>query len=427
MPSYCTVSLPCMMNRRSASWLAAMGQWFGGVCKRLLHRPQDAEDAFQATFLVLVRKSSNLLRPEQVGPWLHVVATRTASRLRAEVARRYEREQTIVEFPVAESTADRDWRDLRPVLDEEVDRLPAKYRAAVVLCHLQGLTNEEAARRLGCPKGTVLSRLSRGREILRRRLTQRGLGLSVTALAVAVTSERCSAAVPAALCQSTIRLSLAFALGIASGAVPIHATVLAEGVLKSMYLTQLKLTVAVAMVLAAAGMGSLAFALGRAQPPATTQEATNEKQEPAHEPGAERQPIAPEKDSTSSAIAKRKPLKIDASDDELRKLQIGRYNEALGEVSSSIEMVLGGSKQPEQLLNAARRMIDSGMEVFDKPQDRIDLLNDYFLFAKDFEKIFKAQFEAGRVATSDMHLATYYRMDAEIQLLKARRAAEKPK
>jgi RNA polymerase sigma factor (sigma-70 family) len=250
-----------------AALIGRHGPMVWGVCKRLLRRPQDAEDAFQATFLVLVRKSHSLLRPDLVGPWLHAVAVRTASRLRAEVLRRDQRERPVVEEPVMEATPDLVWRDLRPVLDEEVGRLPAKYRAAFILCHLEGLTNEAAARRLGCPKGTVLSRLARGRQLLQRRLARRGLGLTAGALAAALAVEDCSAAVPVALGESTVRLGLAFAVGAAPGSVSVHAATLAEGVLKSMFLTQMKLTVAVLLALGVtvAGMGLLAFGQGRGQ------------------------------------------------------------------------------------------------------------------------------------------------------------------
>src|SRR5205823_11133263 len=137
-----------------------------------------------------------------------------------------------------ESTPQAVWRDLRPVLDEEVGRLPDRYRAAFILCHLEGLTNEAAARRLGCPKGTVLSRLARGRELLRRRLVRRGLGLSAVGLAAALTVRECSAAVPAALAESTVRAGLAFAAGVASAALSVHVAALAKGVIKSMFLTK---------------------------------------------------------------------------------------------------------------------------------------------------------------------------------------------
>src|SRR5262249_51745104 len=145
-----------------------------GACRRMLARDADAEDAFQATFLVLLRKARSLSDGRPLAPWLHTVATRTAAKARATTMRRAAREGAAVEA-AAPAGDDPALREARAVVDEEVGRLPAKYREAVVLCYLQGWTNEEAARRLGCPKGTVLSRLARARDRLRRRLERRGL------------------------------------------------------------------------------------------------------------------------------------------------------------------------------------------------------------------------------------------------------------
>ncbi|MCI0703569.1 MAG: sigma-70 family RNA polymerase sigma factor [Planctomycetia bacterium] len=147
-----------------------------GVCRRALGNTADAEDAFQATFLIFVRKAHTLDRPAEVAAWLHAVALRVARKARAARTRRYEREVAIVD--IADPTTpepSEDARDLRQSLDEELDRLPEKYRLPIVLCELEGRTLEETAQLLGWPKGTVAGRLSRGRELLRRRLSRRGL------------------------------------------------------------------------------------------------------------------------------------------------------------------------------------------------------------------------------------------------------------
>src|SRR5215469_7474147 len=150
-----------------------------GAVTRVLGRGPDAEDAFQATFLVLVRKAGALRGPDALGPWLYGVAARVALKARAAAARRQGREQALSGEPAAaEQPGGAVWRDLRPVLDEELNRLPAKYRAAVVLCYLEGLTDEEAARRLACARGTIHSRLARARQRLQQRLSRRGVGLS---------------------------------------------------------------------------------------------------------------------------------------------------------------------------------------------------------------------------------------------------------
>ena len=141
------------------------------VCRRVLHHEQDAEDAFQATFLVLARRGGSLANPELLGSWLYGVAHRIAMKIRARVARRRAQERYGASLNHAEEPlVDLAWRELRSALDEELNRLPDKYRLPLVLCYLQGLTNEEAARRLGWPVGSISYRLARGRAMLRGRM-----------------------------------------------------------------------------------------------------------------------------------------------------------------------------------------------------------------------------------------------------------------
>src|SRR5262245_50032712 len=224
-----------------------------GACRRALARQADAEDAFQATFLVLARKARSLADGRPLAPWLHTVATRTAAKARALALRRAAREVGPVE--VAVSDADEvSLREARAVVDEEVGRLPAKYREPVVLCYLQGQTNEEAARRLGCPKGTVLSRLARARDRLRRRLERRGLG-------------PCALGLGEMLAPGEVPVSALAGAGRAGASG--GALALAEGVLSSMFLHQLKWVGVACLVLAlaAAGAGWLARAAGPAPKP----------------------------------------------------------------------------------------------------------------------------------------------------------------
>jgi RNA polymerase sigma factor (sigma-70 family) len=212
-----------------------------GVCQRILHHSQDAEDAFQATFLVLVRKTGSLARPELLANWLYGVACRTALNARAEAARRRACERPVADRPV-EGTAEVDWHDLRPVLDEEVNRLPTLYRVPFVLCYLEGMTNDEAGRRLGCPKGTILSRLARARERLRVRLARRGLTLAAGLFAAVLTEKINAAALSAALADSTTRAAMQFAAGKAAtaGAVSAKVAALTTEVLRTMFLARLK-------------------------------------------------------------------------------------------------------------------------------------------------------------------------------------------
>jgi RNA polymerase sigma factor (sigma-70 family) len=249
-----------------------------GVCRRILRDPHDADDAFQATFLVLVWRAHSLGRDVLLGPWLYGVAYRTALHARGERARRRARELQAEVTAMAEPAADTVWRDLRPVLDEEVQRLPEKYRIPFVLCYLEGKTYEEAAALLGCPKGTVATRLARARQRLQTRLLGRGLALSGAALAVAV-AEGASAAVPAALMGTTVEAAVLTAAG--KAATPRAAT-LAEGVLKAMTLRKLSLAVGLACVVGflAADTGVLTYRAVAAERPAPE----NAPQPPPGEP-----------------------------------------------------------------------------------------------------------------------------------------------
>lgn len=152
------------------------------VCRAVLQDAHEADDAFQATFLVLVRKAPSIQNPESLGGWLRGVAYRTATRARCRAARRRVIERTCAELPRNECIPDELTPDLRELVREELDRLPDTYRLPVTLCYLQGLTHQETAQRLGWPVGTVKVRLVRARRLLRERLDRRGVGLSVSFL-----------------------------------------------------------------------------------------------------------------------------------------------------------------------------------------------------------------------------------------------------
>jgi RNA polymerase sigma factor (sigma-70 family) len=223
-----------------------------GVCRRVLGCAHDAEDAFQATLLVLARKAASVVPRELVGSWLHGVARRTALRARAGNRRRREHEKQVRAMARPGSEPDAARQELLALLDQEVGRLPALYRAAVVLCDLEGRGRKEAARQLGVPEGTLSSRLATARRLLAARLARRGLALSGAALATVLATE--AAAVPPALVTSTVKAATAFAAGQAAGLISARVAALAGGVLKAMSMT--KLTIATVVLLAAAVLGT---------------------------------------------------------------------------------------------------------------------------------------------------------------------------
>ena len=175
-----------------------------GVCRRVLRDPNDAEEAFQVTFLVLVRKAGGLRQPDRLANWLYGVANRVARKARVSAARRGRHEQAAA-GPDGYFPADGSDADVWAVLDEEMVALPDKYRAPLVLCYLEGLTNEAAAERLGWPPGSMSYRLARGRELLRQRLVRRGVWLALWPVFWQTMSESASAGtVPGPLVAATV-------------------------------------------------------------------------------------------------------------------------------------------------------------------------------------------------------------------------------
>ena len=184
--------------------LARHGPLVLGVCRRYLTDQADVEDAFQATFLVLLRKARSLRKRELVANWLYGVACRTALRAKTDAARRRFRERQIMPKSAYALDDGPVQRDLRALLDQEIGRLPAKLRLPILLCYLEGLTLAEAARQLGWPAGTVSGRLARARELLRARLTRRGAAVSAAGVSGAL-AESSQATVPTTLTAATLK------------------------------------------------------------------------------------------------------------------------------------------------------------------------------------------------------------------------------
>jgi RNA polymerase sigma factor (sigma-70 family) len=266
------------VDRRDEAALAALvnrhAPMVWGVCRRQLSH-HDAEDAFQATFIVLVRKAASIAQREVVGNWLYGVAHQMALQARRSAARRRAREVQVTEMPDAEAPQEQP-ADLQPFLDEELSRLPDHYRTVIVLSDLEGRTRKEVAAQFGCPEGTVASRLARARSMLAKRLTQRGVALSGGALAVVLSQSTGSAGVPAAVVSSTIKAASLCAAGKAM--MPVKVAALAEGVLKAMLMSKLKAIVAVVLVLGFLAIGAIGVSVASAQ----------QKGEPVAQPKAQK-------------------------------------------------------------------------------------------------------------------------------------------
>jgi RNA polymerase sigma factor (sigma-70 family) len=231
------------------------------VCRRIQGNEQDAEDVFQATFLLLACKGHAIRKRDSVAAWLHGVAHRLALEAMDQSYRRRARERRATEMHKTSESTDQPWHDLQGTLDEALRQVPEKYRTPLVLCYLEGRTQEEAARQLGCPLGTVRSRLSRGRDRLRTVLKRQGVGLSATALAGALAQSNASATVPPLLLRATARAACQYVAGKAATAVvSARAAALLERGVKAML--AIKLKVVTVAVLAAGAFGLGAGAIG---------------------------------------------------------------------------------------------------------------------------------------------------------------------
>jgi RNA polymerase sigma factor (sigma-70 family) len=274
-----------------AALVARHGPLVLRVCRRVLHHEQDAEDAFQATFLVLARHTGSIRKRAALAQWLHGVAYRTAMEAKRRAARRRKHEArlragrgdcpSLLKGTV--SLSGPTWDDVQAVLDEEIQRLPQAFRAAFVLCVLEGKSGPEAAALLGVKEGTVSSRLTRARQRLRARLARRGIQLAALLAALSLADNAGQGALPATLAGAALRCGLSVAAGgTAVGRIPSHVAALAAGVTRAMFLTKAKIATAILLtvsLLAAAGTLTRQALRAQEAPPAAQATGTPAKAE----------------------------------------------------------------------------------------------------------------------------------------------------
>jgi RNA polymerase sigma factor (sigma-70 family) len=238
-----------------------------GVCRRVLQHTQDAEDVFQATFLILARKAESVLKREAIGSWLYRVAYRAAQEARTMRSRRRAREQHVDPLPHP-GIAAAEVQDWRPVLDQELSRLPEKYHAPIVLCDLEARPRREVAQQLGIPEGTLSSRLANGRKLLAARLARRGVTVGAGGLAMALSVNVLTAQVPASLVGGTAKAAVLVAAGELAAVSP-SILVLMKGALKAMFIAKLKAVVGLLIGAAVTcAVGGVAYqSVGAQNPP----------------------------------------------------------------------------------------------------------------------------------------------------------------
>jgi RNA polymerase sigma factor (sigma-70 family) len=241
-----------------ATLLQRHGPLVFGYCRQVLRDLHAAEDAFQATFLVLARKAASIRKHESLAPWLHRVALNISHAAKTSAAQRHTHERQAALMSQPHSASEVTLRDWQPLLHEEVNQLPEKYRVPVILCYFEGKTHEEAARRLAWPVGTVKGRLARARDLLRTRLARRGVTLSGAGLAAALAQGAALAHVPAALLGSTLKAAVSFtSKGVITAAASVQVLTLAKEALQTMTAPKLAHVVVLMVMVGVVGLGGV--------------------------------------------------------------------------------------------------------------------------------------------------------------------------
>jgi HlyD family secretion protein len=351
------------------------------VCLAVLRDEHDAEDAFQATFLVLVRKARSLWVQDSLGPWLHEVACRTASCLRSTVTRRRKHEQRRA---TNHSTATFEGgfahdpgRDA--VVHEVVNSLPEKYRAPIVLCDFEGRTHQEAARFLGWPIGTVKSRQSQGRRLIRDRLLRRGLGPAVAVAVVDSLRQTALAATPKELSRTTVTAAmLETAHGVIGLRASAHVLTLTQGVLRAMLWSKLRFVAMTVIAVGLASVGVTAFVCGSQEPPdtqhpplanpPTTRRAQAARQNTSSAPNGQPEPGTPQARLLAQRLATRKAkatYELAKATRELAEIAVEQYEAVdyprdLVIVEGEVKLAESDLTRSEDRADWARRMFTKG-------------------------------------------------------------------
>jgi RNA polymerase sigma factor (sigma-70 family) len=393
-----------------------------GVCRRVLSDQQDVEDAFQATFLVLVRKAGSVKKREQLGPWLYGVARRSAMQVRDAASKRF-RERPLVEQPATDTGREQEMNEVGAVLDEEVQRLPAKYRVPVILCYLQGLTFNQAALQLGWPAGTVSGRLARARSLLRNRLTRRGLAISLVGIdALLAGSDGSAATVPTQLLALTLAGASLARTGKLAAAGPLSANVvsLVEGVMRTMLMTKWQKigVIFLTCFMLSGGAGFITYQKLSAQAPAAPAARQDSNVQAAQDKAEfDLDAIGAPRLKTAQV---EELLKIVPENDRMKNLLRDRYEAAAMSLEARGKEFLAGRGTLEILFLQSARCLSAELEICRRKPDRILAMERHFQLLRGIEQVNKARYDAGRIPVQDWKESEYFRIDAEIALERAK-------
>jgi RNA polymerase sigma factor (sigma-70 family) len=405
------------------------GPMVWGVCRRLVRDTHAAEDAFQVTFLVLARKASKLQNREKLASWLYGVAYRASLETRKKLARWQSREKQLVADPPGDGAQQPD-EDLKAVLDEEVLRLPAKYRLPVLLCYLQGRTLADAALDLRWPLGTVAGRLSRAKALLRRRLTRRGIAVSIGSLELGLANE-VSAGVPASILEATV------VTVIRPETMSASVAGLTGKVLRIMFTSKFKFALAIGFGIAMTGTGAGVVAYGwlpGKKLESKTTAVRNETTEPTPPVNNPRRGIQLVSQPTAPDVAM--PTFEDQQIENwlarsteaapIKKLLRKRYDHAFTEATYRWKEFLAGRGTLEFLYGALNRLLQAEQGIITSPSEQLTLLKQHEKRAKEILAINEERFQMGRITIQDVASSRYYHIEAEIMLERAKQPKKSP-
>jgi RNA polymerase sigma factor (sigma-70 family) len=385
-----------------------------GICRRMLANAADVEDAFQATFLVLLRRAGSLGPGDAIAAWLHGVAVRVAQQARNAAARRSRRERLgmTVEATAVESSSEDS--ELRQILDQEISRLPLKYRAPIVLCYLEGQTHEEAARRLRWPLGTVKGRLARARSLLESRLTRRGVacGTGLSALAACSGTE---AAVPISLLAATCNAAARISSGtLIANVVSTSIAQLIQGVLSTMILQKLKL-IAVAFVVSSlllTGVGVVARQPGTRPRELHGLDARKIQRDP-------KGPTPLIAATVTEVAEKTVPPRPRDEQDLYRELIQGAGRAFLASEADFLK----GSSSLDRAYHASRLLMESERDAASAPAEKLKAVEHHF---ERMQKLARGFAEEGNAADANGAEARAYLAEAELLLAQAKTQKQAP-
>ncbi len=387
------------------------------VALRTLQNEHDAEDVFQATFLVLSQKAHALRRQESLGSWLYGIAYRLALKARAKAGRRRVREQRVAATPVTTPLAQMTVEEAQTILDEELSRLPEKLREPVVLCCLEGLTRDEAAHQIGCQASVLKSRLEQARERLRHRLVARGLTLSSGLGAMLLSEGAAGAALPPALIGATTKAAIAVAAGRAANLVVTAKVVaLTEGMLRTMFLNKIGASALFAAIACGIGFGTFALSLseGAANNPPGTVDPSG-----APKTGATNKQVVAAYDKPPATVdPKEAPKAKDTKQKELLKERLTVVREIAKLAKDRLQIDPAASFNEVRV--ATNMVLQAELELCDSEKDRIAVLEKFAVAAKEWEEVVIRLNKAGQAWAIEPLKAKADRLQAEIALDKAK-------